>query len=87
MLFLVLSNANVKFAAQKRIWRSYTAAKTLSTTKQVELIDKKKLAGAALNEQLETFVVYVTALKAPSESAKMTIYLIWVAQIFGDNFV
>ena len=32
--------------------------KTLPTTSQVELIDKKEFAKAALDKNLETFVVY-----------------------------
>ena len=43
---------------------SYTAAEALPTTKWVELIDKKKFAKAALDEESETFMVYVAALEA-----------------------
>ena len=42
----------------------YTAAKALLTTKQVELIDKKKFAQTVLDEKSETFVVHVAALEA-----------------------
>lgn len=34
------------------------------TTKQVELIDKKKFVKAALNKELNTFVMHVAALEA-----------------------
>ena len=40
--FLTLSNADVQFLEKKLTWRSYTTAKALPTTKQVELIDKKE---------------------------------------------
>ena len=51
----------------------------LLITKQIELNDKKKFAKAALDEQLETFVIYVAALKPPQKSAKMIIYPLQVA--------
>lgn len=55
----------------------YIAAKTLFIICQVELINKKKLAKTALDENFETFVVYIAALKAPG----ITIYLFWKAQV------
>ena len=64
MLFLTLSSANVLFSEQKLIWKSYTAAKALLTTKQVELICKEKFAKTTLDEQSKTFVIHVTTLKA-----------------------
>ena len=58
MLFLTLSNADIQFAKKELTWRSYTAAEALQTTiKRVELIDKKEFAKAALNENVEAFVV------------------------------
>ena len=65
MPFLTLSNANIQFTEKEFTWRSYTAVKALPTTKQVELIDKKEFAEAALDEESETFVVHIAALKAP----------------------
>lgn len=50
MLFLALSNADFQFAAEEFTWTSYTAVETLSITYQVELIDKKKFAKTALDE-------------------------------------
>lgn len=52
--------------------------KTLPTTSQVELIDKKKFAKVALDTNLETFVLYISALKAIK---RPTIYLFQAAQI------
>ncbi len=63
--FPSLSNANVKFAELGKLtWRTYTAAEALLTTSQVELIDKREFARAALDKNLETFVLYVSALEA-----------------------
>ena len=76
MFFLALSNANVKFAARDFIWRYYTTAKTLPTTKRVECIDKKKFPKMALDKQSETFIVYMAAPKALPESAKMLTYFL-----------
>ena len=60
--FLTLSNANVQFVEKELTWRSYTTAEALPTTKRVELINKKEFAKAALDENSETFVVYVASL-------------------------
>ncbi len=64
MPFLALSNADFQFGAEKLIWRSYTAKEALSTTSQVEFIDKREFAKAALDENFETFVMHVATLKA-----------------------
>ena len=61
MPFLTLSNADVQFVEKELIWRSYTTAEALPTTKRVELINKKEFAKAALDEKSETFVIYVVA--------------------------
>ena len=79
MLFLTLSNADIQFVEKELTWKSYTAALALPTTKRVELIDKKKFAKVALDEESETFVVHVAALKTPL--AGMTIYSSQKAQI------
>ncbi len=63
MSFLVLSNADFQFGAEKLNWRSYTAAEALPTTSRVELIDKRKFAKTALDGNSETFVVHITALE------------------------
>ena len=42
----------------------------------MELIDRNKFAKAVLNENVEAFVVYMASL-----TSKMTIHLIWKAQI------
>ena len=62
MPFLTLSNADVQFVEKELTWRSYTTAEALSTTKRVELINKKEFAKAALDKKSETFVVHVASL-------------------------
>ena len=76
MPFLILSNADIQFVEKELTWRSYTTAMALPTTKRTELIDKKKFAKAALDENSETFLVYVAFLNLVPE-----IYLDKEAQI------
>ena len=62
MPFIALSNANIDFTEREKvILRLYTTAKALLTTNRVELNDKKEFAKIALDENLETFVIYVSA--------------------------
>ena len=62
MSFLTLSNTDIQFAEKELTWRSYIAAEALPTIKWVELNDKKEFAKAALDENVEAFVVHVTSL-------------------------
>lgn len=64
MLFLVLSNVNFEFYIEKLTQGSYIAIKALFITSQVEFIHKKEFAKTMLDENPETFVVYVGTLKA-----------------------
>lgn len=62
MPFIALSNADVDFTKREKLYlRSYTTAKALLTTNRIELNDKKEFAKIALDENLETFVIYVSA--------------------------
>lgn len=85
MLFLTFNKVNIQFAEKKLTWRSYTSAKALSITKQVEIINKKKFGKTVLNIELEIFVMYVSALEAPL--SRMTIHFSRAAQIIGSNLV
>ena len=76
MSFLTFSNADVQFARKKLTWRTYTTEKALPTTRQVEIINQKKFAKAALDENVKVFVVYVSSL-----GSKMTIYTAREAQL------
>ena len=61
MSFLILSNADILFVKKKLTWRSYITAEALSTIKWIKLIDKKKFAKEALNENVRAFMVYITS--------------------------
>ncbi len=66
MPFLTMSNADVNFQARDLQWRSYTTGDVLSTTRQVEFIEKKEFATAALDPEHEAFVFQVAALNVDS---------------------
>ena len=65
MFFLTFSNVDIQFAEKELTWRPYTAVEALITTKQLELINKKKYTKAALDEEFKTFVMHIAALEAP----------------------
>lgn len=63
--FLSFSNVNVEFVELEKLFqRSYTTAEALPIISRVELIYKKEFAQVAFDENSETFVIYVVALKA-----------------------
>ena len=78
MLFLTFSRANIQFAEQEFVLRTYTAIEALLITKRVEIIDKKKFTVEALNEDNKIFVIYIAALV---ELITMLIYSFHQAQI------
>ena len=51
-------------------WRTYTTNKVLSTTKQVQIIDKKNFIIVALDANSETFMMHM----AIKEQEKMLVY-------------
>lgn len=62
--FFSLSNANIEFAKlEKQTQRSYIVAEVLPTTSRIEHIEKREFVKVALNENSETFLMYVTALE------------------------
>lgn len=71
MSFFSLSNADIDFEMEEFIWSLFITAEALPTTSQVPLIDKHKFAKAVLDENSETFVVYIAEL----EVTGMTIHL------------
>lgn len=78
MLFFSLSNIVVDFSETRGLtWRSYTTPEALLITNRVQLIDKYKFSRTALDENAETFVVQVIALKA----SEMAIYSSQARQI------
>ena len=66
MLFLIFSRANIRFAEREFIWRTYTVAEALPTTKRMEIIDKKEFAVAALNANNKIFVLHIVTLAKPT---------------------
>ena len=69
MPFFNLSNADVQFVEKELTWGTYTTKKALSTIRQVEIINKKNCAKAALDENVEAYVVHISSL-----GLKMTIH-------------
>ena len=63
MSFLKISNADVAFGKKTLTWKLYTTNKTLSTIKQVKLVDPQKFVIVELNANSETFVVHVAIRK------------------------
>ena len=78
MSFLTLSNANIQFAKEEKTWKSSTAKKFPPITKIVKLINKKEFAKAALDENIEVFVMNISSL---SLGSKITIHPAQKAQI------
>ena len=58
----IFNNADIQFVEKEPTWRSYNAKKALPITQKVELINKKKFAKTALDENIEAFVVQVASL-------------------------
>ena len=64
--FLILSKADIRFAEQELVWKTYMAAEALPITRRVKIIDKKEFAIATLNVDDKNFVVHVAALAEPT---------------------
>ena len=63
MFFLKFNNADMLFDKKTFTWRTYTINKVLSTTKQVQIINKKDFVIAALDANSKTFVIHVAIQK------------------------
>ena len=59
-----LNNVDIQFDTESFTRSNYSIAKALTTSRQVELIDKYKLAQAALDENPEMFVIHDIVLEA-----------------------
>lgn len=65
MFFLYISNIDISFTKENDLtWRNYTTTEILSITQRAKFIVKKKLTKLALDENVKTFVVFVTILLA-----------------------
>lgn len=73
MFFFTLSNTDIQFLKKELTQRFYTIVKALLPIKQVEIIDKKKFAKAALNKNVKAFVVHMTFINLNKQ--KMSIQL------------
>lgn len=70
MPLLSFNNINNNFKVRELIWSKYLAIKALPINSRVQLMSKHKYGKAALDKNVETFVVHMAALKAA-----MLIYL------------
>lgn len=65
MPILSFSNVDIKFAElEKLIWKFYIVVEALSMTSQIELISKREFAKVVQDTNLETFIIYMSALEA-----------------------
>lgn len=79
MLFLFLSNIDIKFAKlEKLTWRLYIAIKALLTTISVEFINKRDILAIALDENAKTFIIHIATLLT---ALTIQIYLLCQAQV------
>lgn len=67
----------MRFAERELTWSSHTTGEALLNTRRVDLIDRKELATAALDENEKAFVVEIAAL----DSKMTTIFTAREAQI------
>ena len=61
--FLTFSKANIWFAEQKFVEKTYTAAKTLPIIGQVEIIRNEKFIVAVLDANNKIFIVHIVTLE------------------------
>ena len=62
MFLLIFSNVDILFANKKLTWRTYTIEKALPITYWIKFINGKKFAKAALDENIEAYMVNVSSL-------------------------
>lgn len=61
--FLFLSNTNLRFGVKKLTGKLYTTFKALHIANKVELINKYKLVELVVNENINTLLAHITALR------------------------
>lgn len=73
-IFLISSsNINMKYIELKQlISRYYNTSKTLSNISQVKLINKKNFAKVVLDNNIKTFLIYISVVEVMK---KLLIYL------------
>ena len=63
MPLVTMSKADIDFSARNLQWKCYTTGDILPTPRQVECIEKKEFAAAALDLEHEVFVVHIAAFR------------------------
>ena len=63
LLFLKLSYIDISFGEKTLIWKIYITNKTLSITKQVQILDKKNFIIVVLDSVNKMFIVYMVIQK------------------------
>lgn len=76
MSFLVLTKIKIYFADRELTQKTYTLDEALLTTKQIQIIDLKKLTTAVLIIEKKVFLIKIAYLES-----KTLIYLVYKAQI------
>ena len=76
MPFLIFNNEEIQFIEKELTWRFYISEEAIPTTRWVELINKKKFAKLALDENIKVFVIHIASF-----TSKILIYSAWKAQI------
>ena len=77
MPFLKFNNSDVLFDEKTLTWKTYITNKALSTTEQVQIIDKKDFVIVALDANSKIFVIYM----AIREQEKIPVHFKKQAQI------
>ena len=58
MLFLTLSDADIRFAEKELVWRSYTMQRPcLLTTRRVEFVDRRGYPVAAVAQRVDDHII------------------------------
>lgn len=81
MFFLALSKVEINFVKRQLNWKMYFLNKALQITKQMQIINQKKSAAAALAPNKEAFVMHVAYLRAkilihPTQETFMALWLV-----------
>lgn len=69
---MAFSNSDIQSYTESLIWRTYSFAGLFAISRQVKLINKDKFVKLCLDENSETFVVHVVAMKILDSSIHST---------------
>lgn len=79
--FFTFSNLDIWFTEEGLTWKTYITAKALPTIKKIELIDKKDLVAAVLNNGARNFVVNVAVFISSDIEPEISIHSFCPSQI------